>query len=128
MKVYRLTSMQRIRSHVTEIIEAKDQNRLKAADHKNIFSKILASDLPPQEKSTSHLHDEAIALMGAGIESTKYTLSTATFYILNDMDIYQRLQDELHSHFPEQTYTPTLSELERLPYLTAIIQESKSDH
>lgn len=116
---------QKIKSYVNEIVGAKDDGKYNAIGPKNIFSAMLSSDLSPQEKSTAHLYDEAIALVGAGVESTKNALSTATFYTLYNPQIHKRLQEELQAHIPDSTNIPTLPELERLPYLTAIIRESK---
>ena len=116
---------QKMKSCVNEIIEAKDNDKDDAIGQKTIFGAILSSDLSPQEKSTAHLYDEAVALVGAGIETTKSALSMATFYILDNPQIHKRLQEELRVHIPDSTNIPTLPELERLPYLTAIIRECK---
>ena len=57
------------------------------------------------------------------METTKSTLTVATFYILFNPEIKHRLTEELRVSFPDLSKSPPLSELERLPYLTAIIQE-----
>ena len=88
-----------------------------------MFSDILASRLPAEEKSVTRLQQEAFSMVGAAIETTKATLTLATFYILFNPEIERRLLQELRASFPDPTKSPTLSELERLPYLTAIIQE-----
>ena len=95
----------------------------KQVAHKTIFNDILASHLPAEEKSVTRLRQEAAGIVSAGIETIRATLTLATFYILSNPEIERRLVEELHVSFPDPSVTPTLSELERLPYLTAILQE-----
>lgn len=71
--------------------------------------------------------------MGAGTETTSWALTVAMFHILENPSIRQRLEDELRSvnlnpdnnnnDNHNQKDSPKLSDLERLPYLTACIQE-----
>ncbi|EEH43171.2 uncharacterized protein PADG_07991 [Paracoccidioides brasiliensis Pb18] len=89
-----------------------------------IFQQILQSDLPPQEKSHYRLAGEAQSVMGGGIESPAHALTVATFHIANTPHISQRLRSELVKAFPDINVSPTLLELEKLPYLKACIQES----
>ena len=49
-----------------------------------IFGEILASNLPAHELRMERLKDEAVSLIGAGIASAEWTLTLATFHILND--------------------------------------------
>ena len=69
------------------------------------------------------LEHEAAVIIGAGIETTMTILSVACFYILNEPEIYQQLHQELVDAWPDVAKAPTFTELERLPYLTAVIQE-----
>lgn len=48
----------------------------------------------------------------------------ASFHVLNSPAILQTLKQELLDAWPNLNTSPTLQELERLPYLTAVIQES----
>ncbi|KAJ5691755.1 hypothetical protein N7462_001178 [Penicillium macrosclerotiorum] len=101
------------------------------ADKKNggspkrtVFHALLESDLPPEELSPIRLQHEAISVVGAGIETTKWALSVGSFHIINNPVLYQRLREELEAAIPDPQNIPPLKELERLPYLTSCIQES----
>ncbi|MCJ1462746.1 hypothetical protein MMC07_001349 [Pseudocyphellaria aurata] len=94
------------------------------ANQKTVFEEILHADLPPAELSLSRLQDEAVIIVMAGINTTKTTMCIACFHTLSNPSIYQRLRQELTNAFPDPTMRPSLPELEKLPYLTAVIQES----
>ncbi|MCJ1462496.1 hypothetical protein MMC07_001098 [Pseudocyphellaria aurata] len=93
-------------------------------EHLTVFDEILYSNLPPEELSVSRLGDEASILVSAGLDTTKTTLTIACFHILNNPSVYRQLSQELKKAFTDPIMQPTLPELEKLPYLTAVIQES----
>ena len=69
--------------------------------------------------------DEAQTIVGAGVETTAFALTVATFHIANTPHIYERLHTELASAIRSDAATiPELTELEPLPYLRACILES----
>lgn len=117
--------MQEIESQIVKLINSEDEAH-KIVTHKSVLSSLLASDLPPEELSVTRLRHEAESLMGAGIETTKSALSLASFHLLDNQDILRRLRGELMDAIPDPANPPSLSELERLPYLTAVIQEGDS--
>ena len=53
-------------------------------------------------------------------------MSYATFYVLNDPAIYEKLVAELTEAIPDPSEIPPLPKLESLPYLKACINEGKS--
>ena len=89
-----------------------------------MFTDIFDSNLPPQEKTIPRLQQEAAGVVGAAIETTKTTLSVASFHILHNPEILRRLTTELQEASFSDPDQPTWSELEQLPYLTAVIKES----
>ena len=91
--------------------------------HKTVFNSLLESRLPPEELSIIRLQQEAAGVIAAGIETLKMSLSLACFHLLSNRDLYQQLRRELESAFPDLANPLTLSELERLPFLTAVINE-----
>ena len=97
----------------------------KNIQHEPVFRNILHSGLPPEELSLSRLRDEAGIIVIAGIGTTEKTLTIACFHVLNSPSIYRQLCQELTNAFPDLTMQPSLPELEKLPYLTAVIQECK---
>ena len=90
-----------------------------------ILHELLNSGLPPAELSVDRLVDEAVSVVGAGIETTKWILALTFFYILDSPNILTRLQRELESYIPDSSTPPPLSELEQLPWLMACINEGK---
>lgn len=119
-----LIRMQEIESQIIKIINGENEAH-KIVAHKTVLSSLLTSDLPPEELSVTRLRHEAEAFIGAGIETTKSALSLASFHILDNPDILRRLREELINAIPDPGNPPPLSELERLPYLTAVIQEGE---
>ena len=92
-----------------------------------MFNELLQSDLPPEELSVERLKHEAASITGAGIDTTKTTLSLASFHILNNPYILKTLREELSTAIPDLSAPmPAVPELENLPYLTAVVQEGKS--
>lgn len=59
------------------------------------------------------------------METTKWTLTVATFYILNDPVVLANLQAELKTAMPDPKDILHWDELEKLPYLSGVISESK---
>ncbi|KAI2628686.1 putative cytochrome P450 [Hypoxylon sp. NC1633] len=97
---------------------AKEQN-LPAT----IFHELLESNLPDSEKSASRLWQEGQIIIGAGTETTAWTLSVIFFYVLNDRSIYEALMEELERAIPDSASRPSCNDLEKLPYLSACISE-----
>jgi cytochrome P450 len=99
------------------------------ASHSTVFSELLHGDLPASQKSNLRLQDEAQLIIGAGLATTGWTLSVATFYLLSNPSVLARLQKELKDAIPTKDQSdPTanleLTELEKLPYLSACIKEA----
>lgn len=94
--------------------------------HETVFEELLHSNLPPEELSLSRLQQEALTMVSAGISTTQFTMSVACFHVLDNPSIYRQLCQELMKAFPDPTMQPTWLELEKLPYLTAVIQEGKT--
>jgi len=90
-----------------------------------IFKVVRESALPESEKDLSRMAAEALVLTGAGTDTTARTLAIAQYYILSDPAVHARLLAELRTVIPAPgAAVPSLDALERLPYLTGIIQES----
>uniref|UniRef100_L7IX09 Trichodiene oxygenase n=1 Tax=Pyricularia oryzae (strain P131) TaxID=1143193 RepID=L7IX09_PYRO1 len=101
------------------------QPRPQALQYKRptVFGSLLESDLPEEEKSGARLTDEAGAVVGAGTETTSWSLSVMTYHLLAKPEVLQRLQDELRQVVDDPKNLPPWSVLEALPYLGAVIQE-----
>ena len=119
-----LTASKAAKKQIINIMSA-GQGAIKDNSQRTVIHTLLASDLPASELSISRLQQEMVGIIGAGIETTKSTLALASFHVLKNPQIRQRLKDELQAAFPDLTKPPTLSELERLPFLNAVIHECK---
>jgi cytochrome P450 len=95
----------------------------KDASHPTILKELIDSNLPPQEKTMERLQHEGQVIVGAGLETVKWTMCVALFHILDKPEIKQCLDAELLKAWPDIDDPPKLAELESLPYLTAVIQE-----
>jgi len=113
----------------THIINAK-RDKLEAKPLRDgkartsLFHYIVNSDMPESELSVNRLAKEAQVLLGAGSASTARTIDFIVYYILAKEAIRTRLQEELQesmANYPQNI--PSCSELEKLPYLQAIIKE-----
>ncbi|RDW57302.1 hypothetical protein BP5796_12752 [Coleophoma crateriformis] len=83
-----------------------------------IFHDIINSDLAPKEKTLDRLWQEGQTFVAAGTETTAWCLTVITFHLLQNPEILQKLQDELR-----ESKATSSTQLEKLPYLSAIIQE-----
>ncbi|KAF2177011.1 cytochrome P450, partial [Zopfia rhizophila CBS 207.26] len=89
-----------------------------------IFQQIMASKLPPSEKTYLRLVQDAGLVISAGTVSTAWALTVGTFHLLSEPEALQKLQAELLEVIPNRSVSANVVELEKLPYLAAVIQES----
>lgn len=93
--------------------------------HPTVFQEILDSKLPDEEKTISRLAQDGGTVVGAGTVTTAWALSVATFYLVSQPTTLEKLKTELQSAIPDPfAKALDLVTIERLPYLSAIIQES----
>ena len=105
--------------HVT----SGQNDRHKTVAHKTVFHEILHSNLDPIELFPDRLKHDGASIIGAGVDTTKTTLSVACYHILANPDIHARLREELEAAMPVPAAPLSLTELECLPYLTAVTKE-----
>lgn len=92
--------------------------------HRVLMDEYLSLELSDHDKSLQVHFDHAALFITAGLETVAFTTEQAVFYVLNSPIILARLRDELITAIPDANAVPEWSELESLPYLTAVIQES----
>lgn len=61
--------------------------------------------------------------MIAGTETTSFTLTVITFYLLTRPEILERLTRELRTVVTDPQHLPSWSTLEALPYFSAVVAE-----
>ncbi|KAJ0419739.1 cytochrome P450 [Aspergillus carlsbadensis] len=98
---------------------------------KTILRAMAADSVPPQEKSFERLTMEAVAILSAGTDTTARTAAVALFHLAHNPAILRTLRIELLRVFlvsvdkvPWSQRNVSAGQLEKLPYLTAVVQES----
>lgn len=96
------------------------------ADHRTVLHSMIQNEaLPESEKSFTRLANDSLILIAAGYVTTSSTLSVTLYHILTKSDVRARLLAELRrTVMPSPTSPlPSVTDLERLPYLTAVVHE-----
>ncbi|KAF8974372.1 cytochrome P450 [Flammula alnicola] len=93
------------------------------SNHFTIFHRLLNASTKLCGPAHSTL-DEALSLLQAGSDTVGNTCTVGLFYVLNDDIVHARLIQELRSMWPDQSEPVSLSKLQDLPYLTAVIKEA----
>jgi cytochrome P450 len=88
-----------------------------------IFDDILDSKLPGHELATERLWKEAQVIVIAGTETTAWTLSVITYYLLENPAIMQRLRKILEEAIPDPSVPLGIRELEQIPFLVRWITD-----
>lgn len=91
-----------------------------------IFGSLLVEEeLQAFEKGTTRLAAECFAIVGAGTETTASALAVITYHLLTKPNLLAKLIAELEqfgiAKSPREL--PTFPDMEKLPYLGAVIQE-----
>ncbi|KAK8100423.1 hypothetical protein PG999_010797 [Apiospora kogelbergensis] len=90
-----------------------------------IFTDLLDSDLPPEEKTEYRLAADGFSLTGAGSETTANMLTCATFFLLSRPDKRARLSEALERAGVDPAGRDlSWSSLEQIPYLYGFVQET----
>ena len=109
-------------------MKAIDSNTVNKDLPRTIIHEILrAENIPPSEKEFNRVSDEVDTTTGAGLETVSQTLRFIVYYLYSNPTLLHRLRTELRelssSLGPPAPAEPTLAQLERLPFLTAVITE-----
>ncbi|KAI0116202.1 putative cytochrome P450 [Hypoxylon sp. NC0597] len=109
--------------HIEKLIKEKEQRQITqptVGGQPTLFRYMVhESGLPDEDLTVERLTKEAQILLGAGSVSTARTLHFIIFYLLSNPHMRERLEDELK----DTMLRPTWSQLEKLPYLQALIKE-----
>ncbi|KAI0532735.1 cytochrome P450 [Xylaria digitata] len=116
------TFQEKARSNIRKALRS---NLLNDKYVESLFHHVANSDMPASEKSEERLAKEAQLLLGGGTVTSARTISCAAYYILTRPDVGKKLREELKKPMTEwPARVPTWAELERLPFLQAVIKES----
>ena len=120
--ISRTNEGQEMESQIRDLLSGNNQEA-KLAAHDTVFAEIMNSKLPSHEVSQHRLQNEAVSIIGAGFETTRWALTVQSYFILASPAIHQRLRQELIEAIPDPETIPAWSELQKLPYLSACIEE-----
>lgn len=113
-----------LRAQVSEIRQGSNESH-KMVGHPTIFKELIDSDLPPREKSDERLGHEAQLVIAAGLVTTGWALTVASFHIVNQPKIFLKLRKELEAAVPDPVLIPVdWLQLEKLPYLNGCVHEA----
>ncbi|KAL8767664.1 MAG: hypothetical protein Q9209_005923 [Squamulea sp. 1 TL-2023] len=100
----------------------KNEDFFEKAGDRTIFHELINSKiLPPQEKQTIRVIQEASAMVGAGGGSTSQVLTALTYALIANLDKSKKLREGLRNIMLESSSpVPSLKQLEKLPYLVRI--------
>ena len=113
---------------IQHIMDTKNEkNSLKGEDTSERVSLIrhmCNTDMPESELSIDRLAKEAQVMFSAGTVNNARTLEFILYYLLAKDHIRDRLRAELRDTMAGYPYRrPSWADLEKLPYLQAIIKE-----
>lgn len=112
-----------IREMKADLLHGKGSNN----DGPTVITELLQSDLPTAQKADRRLQDEVQLIVGAGLSTTGWTLSVGAYYLITNPSVLARLRKELDEAIPSSSLghgSLQWNELEKLPYLTAVIKEA----
>jgi len=114
---------QDLSKQVERIRNGKEDQFSSPYSHRTIFHDLLQSKLPASEMGRDRLRDEAFTLVTAGSGSTAFVMRSLSYHIAANPRVRSKLIRELIDVMPHHDSTADLTKLEKLPYLTAVIQE-----
>lgn len=116
---------QRVRGEISSIMKAQstgaDRKSGRSPTEKEaVYESVLVNEsLPPQERTLTRLEQEGALLALAGTESPALSLSIILYHLLANPSILNKLRTELETVPVHASW----SQLEKLPYLMAVIEE-----
>ena len=119
-----VTALKLLAVQAHEVMARPTPVKEEAANH-TVFDQILASKLPPEEKTYPRLMQDGQMLIVAASLSTAWSIAVTAYCLVANPQALAKLKAELRAAFPGGPDTITdLVTLEHLPYLGAVLQES----
>ena len=102
------------------IDEGSDKSQRKTIFHQLLNANAAEGHVVP---NVEDLTDEAFTILTAAADTSGHAMAIITYYVVSNPDVYRTLTAELKNAFPDDTTNLEYLELEKLPYLTAVIKE-----
>ena len=109
---------------LTIIEKGKEPDHKETIGRPSMLQTFLTSELPPSEKEPARIRGEAQIAIGAGTLTSSHCLKHATYHILANPPVFQRLMSDLEKAIPDPDSPPNLTQLEQIDYLVAVMYES----
>ncbi|KAH8696252.1 putative cytochrome P450 [Talaromyces proteolyticus] len=108
----------------TKTLLTSNPKEIESKQHPVVIWELSKTDILSQsEKTFSRLAVEANGLLAAGFETTGSILTHTTYLILAHPDAHRKLLVELMEAIPNPGQIPSFQNLEKLPYLGAVVKE-----
>ena len=121
--------VQRVRGQVQEVLSYSGVYEKTNREKRTIIEELRDNrNLPPHEKSLTRLADECSILLIAGSETPAKALAIIYYHLLANPSKLMRLRAELETVMPDLNDIPSQTQLEKLPYLSAVIHEGLRLH
>ncbi|KAF6758368.1 cytochrome P450 [Ephemerocybe angulata] len=117
----RVLFFQTLEDQITEILA--NPSSLENGEHETVYHHMLNPRNGVKFEKEA-LKQHGISLVAAGTETVANTCTMAAFHVLDNKEIGRKLRAELVDAWPELEVPLPLEKLEKLPYLTAVIQEA----
>ena len=109
---------------VRDVLDRHTRSEKPPGETLTVFDAMLDADVPPHEKSASRLTAEAQTVTAAGSLTTANALDATFYHLLTNPACLACLRQELDVAIPDPNILPSTAELEKLPYLSAVIHEA----
>lgn len=110
-------------SDTKELLASVAQDSTDSGARHTIVHEIVASKLPPSDKTFQRLFEEVTSVSGAGFETVGAVLRLICFHVFSNAEILRRLRTEVDDAQTKNSGVMTVKVLEQLPYLTSTIME-----
>lgn len=110
-----MLTVQLLREQIHEIFQ--NPSVLEQVPHNTIFHVLV------KDGTEESVFDEGQTLMIGGTETVSNTLTYCTYYLLANKERKERLVQELRQAWPDVNAKPRWEEIEKLPFLTAVLKE-----
>ncbi|KAK4901747.1 hypothetical protein LTR27_001519 [Elasticomyces elasticus] len=114
-----------ISRRLRDIKQGKSQETHSSHPHPTVFEQYIQNgNVPAAGKTDGLLLANAVMFVAAGPETTGFALSTVMFHVPDDPSIRRTLKAKIAGVWPSDGSIPSLTSLEKPPYLTACLKEA----
>ncbi|KAJ5109198.1 benzoate 4-monooxygenase cytochrome P450 [Penicillium angulare] len=109
-----------------KIAEVAQQQKIKTDKSQGpttLFEMLVDDNVPAAERDPLRLKNEAATIFAAGVETCARVMALSVFHLTKDRSKLEKLREELHPVMSNRSERISPTEMEKLPYLTGVINE-----